>query len=360
MKILITGGAGFIGANLIRQLIAETEHEIINFDKLTYAGNLSSLSSVADSPKYSFEKIDLCDADLVSEALHRTCPDAVVHLAAESHVDRSIDGPGAFIQSNIVGTYNLLQASLAYWQELPDDSDSGGKPPSTFSHQSSLTKSGFRLHHISTDEVYGSLAEDEQAFSEVSSYDPHSPYSASKAASDHLVRAWSRTYGLPVVVSNCSNNYGPFQYPEKLIPMVILKCLRLEPIPVYGDGKQIRDWIHVDDHCRALRLVLEQGTIGRTYNIGGDCEMRNIDLVTRLCAIFDQLVPLNSQPSIKSYSDLITHVQDRPGHDERYAIDASRVSEELGWQASTSIYEGLQQTVQWYLDNKDWWELIQK
>jgi dTDP-glucose 4,6-dehydratase len=361
MKILITGGAGFIGSNLIRQLIEETEHEVINLDKLTYAGNLSSLDAVKDNARYVFELIDLCDAAAVRDVFERIHPDAVMHLAAESHVDRSIDGPGEFIQTNILGTFNMLQAALAYWERLPEAGNSGGRIAD--SGDSRPSKKSFRFHHISTDEVYGSLAEDAPGFSESTPYDPHSPYSASKASSDHLVRAWSDTYGLPVLITNCSNNYGPFQFPEKLIPVVILKCLNHDPIPVYGKGENIRDWLHVSDHCQALRAVLERGAPGRTYNIGGDNEMTNLDLVRLLCSILDELVPhqpsvISHQLSPKSYRDLITHVTDRPGHDLRYAIDASRIRNELGWTPTETAQSGFRKTIQWYLDNKDWWQAI--
>lgn len=378
MKILITGGAGFIGSNLICQLLEETDHEVVNLDKLTYAGNLSSLDAVKDDPRYSFEKVDICDAAAVRDVFERTQPDAVMHLAAESHVDRSIDGPGEFIQTNILGTFNMLQAGLAYWQGLPDDavqvdSSSEGSAQCSVSeletrtnNSNNMKKSNFRFLHVSTDEVYGSLANDVPGFSETTPYDPHSPYSASKASSDHLVRSWADTYGLPVLITNCSNNYGPSQFPEKLIPVVILKCLNREPIPVYGKGENIRDWLHVSDHCTALRTVLENGQPGRTYNIGGNNEMKNIDLVRLLCTILDDLVPLNSNSSlelstdkvIKSYQDLITFVTDRPGHDLRYAIDASRIHDELGWTPSETAETGFRKTVQWYLDNQDWWQAI--
>ncbi|MDB4397907.1 dTDP-glucose 4,6-dehydratase [Akkermansiaceae bacterium] len=338
MRILITGGAGFIGSNLIHQIMTETDHEVVNLDKLTYAGNLASLESVQENPRYSFEEVDLCDAAAVGKVVERICPGAVMHLAAESHVDRSIDGPGEFIQTNILGTFNLLQVALGYWQSLKGDA-----------------KKNFRFHHISTDEVYGSLPDNCPGFSEVTPYDPHSPYSASKASSDHLVRSWADTYGLPVLVTNCSNNYGPFQFPEKLIPVVILKCLNQEPIPVYGKGENVRDWLHVSDHCSALRAVLDKGQPGRTYNIGGNNEMRNIDLVKLLCSILDGLVPLASGANVSKYENLITHVTDRPGHDMRYAIDASRIREELGWEPSETAESGFRKTVQWYLDNQDWW-----
>ncbi|MDE0827089.1 MAG: dTDP-glucose 4,6-dehydratase [Akkermansiaceae bacterium] len=340
MRILVTGGAGFIGSNLISQLIAETDHEIVNLDKLTYAGNPASLSSLQDHPRYRFEKLDICDAAVVNELMMRVRPEAVMHLAAESHVDRSIDGPGEFMQTNILGTYHLLQAALVHWQSLPSDK-----------------KERFRFLHVSTDEVYGSLAPDDKAFSETTGYDPHSPYGASKAASDHLVRAWGTTYGLPFLLTNCSNNYGPRQYPEKLIPTVILRCLRNEPIPVYGKGENIRDWLHVDDHCRALRTVCDKGTPGRTYNIGGNCELQNIDLVRAICAILDELSP--SQTTTKKYADLITYVTDRPGHDLRYAIDCSRIHDELGWSPKATLDSGMRETVQWYLDNQAWVDQIE-
>ncbi|MDB4713788.1 dTDP-glucose 4,6-dehydratase [Akkermansiaceae bacterium] len=341
MKILVTGGAGFIGSNLIHQIIAETNHEVVNLDKLTYAGNLASLESVQENPRYSFERVDLCDVSAVREVVERTCPDAVMHLAAESHVDRSIDGPGEFIKTNILGTFNLLQAALGYWQSLKGDA-----------------KENFRFQHISTDEVYGSLADKGPGFSEVTSYDPHSPYSASKASSDHLVRAWADTYGLPMLITNCSNNYGPYQFPEKLIPVVILKCLNLESIPVYGKGENVRDWLHVFDHCAALRTVLDKGQLGRTYNIGGNNEMRNIDLVRLVCSILDDFVPLSADAKISKYEELITYVTDRPGHDMRYAIDASRIRDELGWEPSETAETGFRKTVRWYLDNADWWQAI--
>jgi dTDP-glucose 4,6-dehydratase len=341
MKILVTGGAGFIGSNLIHQIMAEADHEVVNLDKLTYAGNLASLESVQENPRYSFERVDLCDAAAVREVVERTCPGAVMHLAAESHVDRSIDGPGEFIQTNILGTFNLLQAALGYWQSLKGDA-----------------KENFRFHHISTDEVYGSLSDNDPGFSEVTPYDPHSPYSASKASSDHLVRSWADTYGLPVLVTNCSNNYGPYQFPEKLIPVVLLKCLNKEPIPVYGKGENVRDWLHVSDHCSALRTVFDKGKPGRTYNIGGNNEMRNIDLVRLLCSILDELVPLATDANVSKYENLITHVTDRPGHDMRYAIDASRIRDELGWEPSETAESGFRKTVQWYLDNQDWWQAI--
>lgn len=338
MRILVTGGAGFIGSNLIHQIVGETDHEVVNVDKLTYAGNLASLAEVEGNPRYCFEQIDLCDAVAVRDCFGRTRPDAVMHLAAESHVDRSIDAPGEFIQTNIVGTFNMLQAAYGHWLSLEG-----------------AARENFRFHHISTDEVYGSLPGAGPGFSESTPYDPHSPYSASKASSDHLVRAWSDTYGLPVLITNCSNNYGPYQFPEKLIPVVILKCLGREPIPVYGKGENVRDWLHVADHCRALRVVLEKGEPGRTYNIGGNNEMRNIDLVLLLCSVMDELVPLGDGAGVGKYGELITFVSDRPGHDLRYAIDASRIRDELGWEPAETAETGFRKTVQWYLDNKKWW-----
>ena len=339
MKILITGGAGFIGSNLIHLLIAETDHEVVNLDKLTYAGNPDSLASVRDDPRYEFAECDLCDAEAVHDLVMRTRPDAIMHLAAESHVDRSIDGPGAFMDTNIMGTYNLLQAARDFWQSLP--AGEGDR---------------FRFLHVSTDEVFGSLSMDAPAFSETTPYDPHSPYSASKAASDHLVRAWKTTYGLPVLLTNCSNNYGPRQFPEKLVPTVILRCLRQQPIPVYGKGENIRDWLYVDDHCRALLTVLTQGASGASYNIGGDCEMTNLELIHKLVTVVSELVPALS--SLKA-EDLIEFVRDRPGHDLRYAMDSSKIQRELGWRAAESFETGIRKTVQWYLDNEAWIQRIE-
>jgi len=334
MKILVTGGAGFIGSNLVRIAVGKG-HEVLNIDKLTYAGNQASLSNIASKPGYRFLKADICDATAMRSAIEDFRPDAVMHLAAESHVDRSIDSPMEFVQTNVVGTITLLQAATSYWQSLPDSSD-------------------FRFLHVSTDEVYGSLGET-GAFTETTNYDPHSPYSASKASSDHFARAWHDTYGLPVLVTNCSNNYGPYQFPEKLIPVVILRALRGEPIPVYGKGQNIRDWLYVDDHAEALLTVLSNGTIGGTYNIGGNNEMRNIDLVHLLCRILDELHPAASH---ESYADQISFVQDRPGHDLRYAIDASKIHEELAWTPAQDQESGFRKTVQWYLDNKAWWQSI--
>ncbi|WP_134681240.1 dTDP-glucose 4,6-dehydratase [Paracoccus ravus] len=330
MKILITGGAGFIGSAVVR-LAVRRGHEVVNLDSLTYAANLENVASVSNSPLYVFEQADLRDRAALDRVLADHEPDAIMHLAAESHVDRSIDGPGDFIETNITGTYNLLEAARAYWLGQ-------GRPE------------GFRFHHISTDEVFGSLG-DEGQFTEETPYDPRSPYSASKAASDHLVRAWHETYGLPVVLTNCSNNYGPFHFPEKLVPVVILNALHGRPIPVYGDGGNVRDWLYVEDHADALLLVLEKGELGRSYNIGGENEARNIDLVRTICAHMDELRPENAP-----HERLITHVTDRPGHDRRYAIDPTRIRTELGWRPSVTVEQGLRQTVEWYLANADWWQ----
>jgi len=341
MKILITGGAGFIGSALIRHLINNTEHSVINVDKLTYAGNLESLTTVAESPRYSFEQADICDGAGITKLLQQYQPDAIMHLAAESHVDRSIDGPADFIETNIVGTYVLVEAARQYWQALPE-----------------VQKAGFRFHHISTDEVFGDLHGTDDLFTEQTPYAPSSPYSASKASSDHIVRAWQRTYGLPIVVTNCSNNYGPYQFPEKLIPVVILNALEGKPLPVYGNGQQIRDWLFVDDHARALLTVLERGDIGETYNIGGHNEKTNLTVVQTLCDILDELKP-EKPNGISHYRDLITYVKDRPGHDLRYAIDASKIAKELDWTPEETFDTGLKKTVQWYLDNLDWCQHIQ-
>lgn len=338
MKLLITGGAGFIGSALIRHLIRDTTHSVVNIDKLTYAGNLESLRDIAQSPCYAFEHIDICDADALARAFTEHRPDAVMHLAAESHVDRSIDGPAAFIHTNMVGTYTLLEATRHYWIGLETSA-----------------RDAFRFHHISTDEVYGDLEDSGLLFTESTPYAPSSPYSASKAGSDHLVRAWHRTYGLPVLITNCSNNYGPYHFPEKLIPLMILNALEGKPLPVYGGGQQIRDWLYVEDHARALRCVIERGIPGETYNIGGHNEWKNLDVVHAICALMEELTPSHGIP----YRDLITHVGDRPGHDMRYAIDASKIGCELGWAPQETFESGLRKTVQWYLDNPGWCSRVQ-
>ncbi len=341
MKILITGGAGFIGSSLIRHLMNNTKHVVVNIDKLTYAGNLESLKSVEDNPRYHFIKADICDSAKVNQILQQHEPDAIMHLAAESHVDRSIDGPADFIETNIVGTYTLVEAARNYWQS-----------------QASDKKAQFKFHHISTDEVYGDLPNDGSLFTEQTAYSPSSPYSASKASSDHIVRAWYRTYGMPVIITNCSNNYGPYHFPEKLIPLVTLNALEGKPLPVYGDGKQVRDWLFVEDHARALLTVVENGKIGETYNIGGHNEQENIYVVKSICNILDELNP-EKPHGINHYSDLITFVKDRPGHDLRYAIDASKIERELGWKPKETFESGLRKTVQWYLDNQDWCRNVQ-
>lgn len=333
MKLLVTGGAGFIGSAVVRQAIRDG-HAVMNLDALTYAACLENVADVADAPGYSFVQGDIRDGALLETVFADHAPDAVMHLAAESHVDRSIDGPGAFIDTNVVGTYTLLQAARRFWEGQ-------GRPE------------GFRFHHISTDEVFGSLGATGQ-FTEETPYDPRSPYSASKAASDHLVRAWWHTYGLPVVLSNCSNNYGPYHFPEKLIPVVILNALHGKPIPVYGAGENVRDWLFVEDHADALLTVVTKGQVGRSYNIGGENEARNIDLVRMICALMDEMVPEGAP-----HARLITFVTDRPGHDLRYAIDPARMRGELGWRPSVTLEEGLRRTVRWYLDNRDWWQALQ-
>lgn len=339
MNILVTGGAGFIGSAVVRLLIQQTDHRVINVDKLTYAANLDNLKSIDQSPRYTFIKADICDEPLMKELFQKHQPDAVIHLAAESHVDRSIDGPRVFMETNILGTYSLLQAARNVWKSWPED-----------------RQQAFRFLHVSTDEVYGSLG-DEGYFTETTAYAPRSPYSASKASSDMLVRAWHHTFGLPVLVSNCSNNYGPYQFPEKLIPVIILNALKGLPLPVYGTGQNVRDWLYVEDHARALYLILQKGRVGETYNIGGHNEMKNLDLVREICRILDELIP----DSVHSpHENLITFVPDRPGHDLRYAIDAGKIQRELGWTPSVTIQEGLRKTVQWYLDHRDWWEAILK
>ena len=337
-RILVTGGAGFIGSALIRHLIDSSYHEVANLDKLTYAGNLESLGSTANSPRYRFYRVDICDAAALDRVFAEFQPTAVMHLAAESHVDRSIDGPADFIQTNILGTYTLLEATRRYWNTLEPES-----------------KASFRFHHISTDEVYGDLEGTDDLFTETTPYAPSSPYSASKASSDHLVRAWQRTYGLPTIVTNCSNNYGPYHFPEKLIPHMILNALAGKPLPVYGDGSQIRDWLYVEDHARALVEVVTRGEIGETYNIGGHNEKRNLEVVETICALLDELKPAADG---RSYKELITFVKDRPGHDRRYAIDASKIERELGWKPQETFESGIRKTVQWYLDNRQWWERV--
>jgi len=336
MKFLVTGGAGFIGSAVVRHIVQNTEHEVLNVDKLTYAGNLESLSSVADHPRYQFSQTDICDRTALDELFKSFQPDVVMHLAAESHVDRSISGPYAFIETNIIGTYQMLEASRTYWLTLD-----GSK------------KETFRFHHISTDEVYGDLEGTTDLFTETTSYSPSSPYSASKASSDHLVRAWNRTYGLPVLVTNCSNNYGPFHFPEKLIPLMILNALQAKPLPVYGNGQQIRDWLFVEDHARALFTVATQGVVGETYNIGGHNEKANIEVVHAICTLLEELAP-NKPEGVAQYKELITYVKDRPGHDVRYAIDATKIKNDLGWVPQESFETGLRKTVEWYLSNTEW------
>ena len=330
MKILVTGGAGFIGSAVVRLAIARGE-SVVNVDAVTYAACLNNVANVADHPNYAFEQVDIRDREALVDVFSTHTPDAVMHLAAESHVDRSIDAPADFIETNITGTFNMLEAARSYWQAQ-------GRPVT------------FRFHHVSTDEVFGSLGRTGM-FNEATPYDPRSPYSASKASSDHLVRAWYETFGLPIVLTNCSNNYGPFQFPEKLIPLVILNALMGKPLPIYGDGENIRDWLYVEDHADALLLVLEQGAVGRSYNIGGENERTNLELVKTLCAILDRLSPRDRG----SYTELITFVTDRPGHDTRYAIDPARIRDELGWRPSVTVEGGLEKTVHWYLDNQDWW-----
>ena len=339
-KILVTGGAGFIGSAVVRHIIQNTQDSVVNVDKLTYAGNLESLTEVASNPRYAFEQVDICDRAELDRVFAQHQPDAVMHLAAESHVDRSIDSACEFIQTNIVGTFNLLEAARAYWQQMPSEK-----------------REAFRFHHISTDEVYGDLHGTDDLFTETTPYAPSSPYSASKASSDHLVRAWLRTYGLPTIVTNCSNNYGPYHFPEKLIPLMILNALDGKPLPVYGDGMQIRDWLFVEDHARALYQVVTEGVVGETYNIGGHNEKANIEVVKTICALLEELVP-EKPAGVARYEDLITFVQDRPGHDVRYAIDAAKIGRELGWKPQETFESGIRKTVQWYLDNKTWWQNV--
>ncbi|WJV67592.1 dTDP-glucose 4,6-dehydratase [Pectobacteriaceae bacterium CE70] len=340
MKILVTGGAGFIGSSVVRHIIKNTANTVVNVDKLTYAGNLESLTDIENHERYTFEQVDICDRPRMDHVFQVHQPDAVMHLAAESHVDRSIDGPAAFIETNIVGTYTLLESARTYWNTLGTEK-----------------KSGFRFHHISTDEVYGDLDSADGLFTESTSYSPSSPYSASKASSDHLVRAWYRTYGLPIIITNCSNNYGPYHFPEKLIPLMILNALEGKPLPVYGDGMQIRDWLFVEDHARALYKVVSEGKVGETYNIGGHNEKTNIGVVKTICSLLEELVP-NKPQGVKAYQDLIIYVKDRPGHDVRYAIDAGKIARELGWVPEETFESGIRKTVEWYLNNQNWWSRV--
>lgn len=336
MKILVTGGAGFIGSAVIRYIIGHTTDSVVNVDKLTYAGNLESLAAVANNPRYAFEKVDICDRAELDRVFTQHQPDAVMHLAAESHVDRSISGPAAFIETNIVGTYTLLEATRHYWLGLDES-----------------RKAAFRFHHISTDEVYGDLEDQKDHFTETTPYAPSSPYSASKASSDHLVRAWQRTYGLPTLITNCSNNYGPCHFPEKLIPLMILNALEGKPLPVYGKGNQVRDWLYVEDHARALYTVVTQGIVGETYNIGGHNEKQNVEVVRTVCGLLEQLAPIKPA-GVAHYEDLITFVTDRPGHDIRYAIDARKIHRELGWVPQETFESGIRKTVEWYVANTEW------
>ena len=340
MKIIVTGGAGFIGSAVVRHIINDTPDEVVVVDSLTYAGNLESLTDVADSPRFKFEQVSICDRAELDRIFNEQQPDAAMHLAAESHVDRSIDGPAEFIETNIIGTYTMLEAARSHWNKLDEKG-----------------KQNFRFHHISTDEVYGDLHGTDDLFTETTPYAPSSPYSASKASSDHLVRAWLRTYGLPTIVTNCSNNYGPYHFPEKLIPLIILNALDGKPLPVYGDGGQIRDWLYVEDHARALYKVVTEGIVGETYNIGGHNERKNIDVVKTICHLLEELVPVKPA-GVAQYTDLITYVTDRPGHDMRYAIDADKIYKELGWKPQETFESGIRKTVEWYLANEVWWSRV--
>ncbi|RMN17312.1 hypothetical protein ALQ63_02542 [Serratia plymuthica] len=340
-RILVTGGAGFIGSAVVRHIIEATQDSVMVVDKLTYAGNLESLAVIADNERYSFEQVDICDRTALDRVFAQYQPDVIMHLAAESHVDRSIDGPAAFIETNVVGTYTMLEAARHYWHPLDAE-----------------RKQNFRFHHISTDEVYGDLHGTDDLFTETTPYSPSSPYSASKASSDHLVRAWLRTYGLPTIVTNCSNNYGPYHFPEKLIPLVILNAVAGKPLPVYGDGAQVRDWLYVEDHARALYQVVTEGVVGETYNIGGHNERKNIEVVHTICDLLEELAP-NKPQGIEKYRDLITYVKDRPGHDMRYAIDAGKIDRELGWRPQETFESGIRKTVSWYLNNETWWRRVQ-
>ncbi len=341
MKILVTGGAGFIGSAVIHHIIGNTGDSVVNLDKLTYAGNLDSLTGVSDHPRYRFAQLDICDRPGLDQLLAQEQPDAIMHLAAESHVDRSIDSPAAFIETNLLGTYTLLEAARHYWQALPDP-----------------RRQAFRFHHISTDEVFGDLEAEDPPFNESTPYAPSSPYSASKAGSDHLVRAWQRTYGLPTLITNCSNNYGPRHFPEKFIPHMIVNALQGQPLPVYGDGAQVRDWLYVEDHARALYRVITAGQPGETYAIGGNCERRNLEVVETLCALLEDMAGERKPAGVNDYRDLIQFVADRPGHDRRYAIDSGKMARELDWQPIENFQSGLRKTLAWYLDNEHWWQRV--